>query len=207
MTRVWREDLSGHKFSRLHVICEAERKNGRRQWNCICDCGNVAVVDHRALKSGSTVSCGCFRREFTAMKMTTHGYAGRGRTARIYKVWAGMLARCQIQSASGYENYGGRGISVCKRWNEFENFLADMGEPAIGMTIERNDNNGNYEPENCRWATRLEQGENKRNNRVIDYAGASMTVAGWSRHLGISHSTLIESLSKHPLDIALRVRS
>lgn len=208
MTRAWGENLSGQVFSRLKVIREAERVNGRRQWVCFCDCGNLVIIGHRPLKSGATTSCGCFRKEASAKQMTVHGCAGRGRKSRTYKVWSGMLARCQIKSATGYKNYGGRGISVCERWQSFEKFAADMGDPPSAThTVERIDNNGNYEPGNCRWATRLEQGANKRNNRIVEHGCLSMTVAEWSRHLGISKSTLIEALGKHPIEYALRARS
>lgn len=208
MTRVWGEDLSGRVFSRLKVVREVEPKKGRRMWECLCDCGMVATVGHRALKSGNTSSCGCIRKEIAAKKKTIHGHAKRGRKSRIYKVWSGIIARCQNTSASGYENYGGRGINVCGRWRVFENFLADMGDPEdCSLTIERIDNDGDYEPGNCRWATRAEQGVNKRNNRFIEHDGKSMTIACWSRHLGVSHSTLIEALSKHPVGFALRSRS
>lgn len=208
MTRAWGEDLSGRVFSRLKVVREVDRMNCRRMWECFCQCGSISIVGHRALKSGNTSSCGCFRKEFTAKKMTTHGCAKRGNKSRIYKVWSGILARCQIASATGYENYGGRGIKVCNRWQGFENFLADMGAPEdCTLTIERKDNDGDYEPGNCRWATRAEQGANKRNNRVIEHDGQSMTLTGWARHLGVSHSTLTEALSKRPVDVALRSRS
>lgn len=207
MTRVWGEDLSGRSFSRLTVIREFDRAKGRRQWECRCECGNFVIVGHRALKSGSTCSCGCLRREVSAKRMTSHGCAIRGRKSRLYKTWGGMIARCQIETATGYQNYGGRGISVCERWRVFENFASDMGDPPDAtFTIERIDNNGNYEPGNCRWATRLEQGENKRNNRIIEHNGKKMTVTNWARCLGISLATLLEALSKHPLDVALRDR-
>lgn len=208
MTRAWGEDLSGRSFSRLTVIREVKRVKGRRQWACRCECGRLVTVDHRALKSGNTSSCGCFRREATARQMTSHGCAGRGKKSRLYRIWSGMLARCQIKTATGYENYGGRWVSVCERWRSFENFAADMGDPpGATLTIERIDNNGDYEPGNCRWATRLEQCANKRNNRVIEHLGVSMTVTEWARRLGISHSTLIEALEKHPVEHALRARS
>ena len=208
MTRAWGEDLSGRVFSRLRVIREAERMNGLRRWECVCDCGNLVTIHHRALKSGNTASCGCFRKESTAKQMTTHGCAKRGEKSRLYRIWAGMLARCKIASASGYENYGGRGISVCDRWKKFENFLSDMGDCENNtLTIERKDNDGDYETGNCRWATRLEQGANKRNNRLVEHEGVSMTICEWSRHLGISPATLIEALDKHPIEYALRTRS
>lgn len=208
MTRAWGEDLSGRVFSRLKVIREAERVKGKRRWVCVCECGLPAIVEHGALKSGNTTSCGCFRKESAAKKMTVHRCAGRGRKSRLYKVWSGVLARCQINTATGYQNYGGRGISVCKRWKSFECFAEDMGDPPSSThTIERVDNNGNYEPGNCRWATRLEQGANKRNNRIVEHGGMSMTVAEWSRRLGVSRPTLIEALEKHPVEYALRARN
>ncbi len=208
MKRAWGESLCGMVFGRLSVVSEADRVKDRRQWLCKCSCGTLKVVGHRALKSGQTKSCGCLRSEVVEKAMITHGHSSRRGKSRLYKVWSGMIARCHIKSATGYKNYGVRGISVCQRWREFESFLADMGDsPSRFHTIERIDNNGNYEPGNCRWATRKEQCVNKRNNRFIEFQGESMTVTDWSRRLGISLSTLIEALDKHPLDVALRSRA
>jgi hypothetical protein len=138
--------------------------------------------------------------------MTVHGSAGRGKRSRAYGIWAGMLARCGIESATGYARYGGAGVLVCERWHTFSNFLADMGEPPTAMSIDRIDNERGYEPGNCRWATSQTQNENRRNVRWIEFDNKRMTVTQWANHLGIAKSTLLEALAKHPVEIALRPR-
>ena len=109
---------------------------------------------------------------------------------KTYGIWCAMKTRCNNPNAINYENYGGRGISVCDSWKSFENFFQDMGEAPDGMSIERNDTNGNYEPNNCRWATRKEQNNNKRNHNMIEYCGFNMNVMQWSKHTGIGESTI-----------------
>lgn len=127
-------------------------------WACRCSCGTEKVVQGSNLRSGHSQSCGCLMREV----VTTHGRY----LTRQYRAWSGMIARCHSPKNGGFKHYGGRGISVCKRWRSFENFLADMGErPGPKHSIDRIDTNGNYEPENCRWATNAEQQLNKRTTR------------------------------------------
>ena len=207
MTRAWRENLTGVVFGRLSVLGVGETKNGHRFWICRCECGNEKQVAHGALKRGSTNSCGCLRSEVTAARMTSHGHAGRNNKSRIYKIWAGMVARCTIPTATGYEQYGGAGIAVCERWLSFENFASDMGEPPAGYSIDRNESSKGYEPENCRWATRQEQNENRKSVRVIEFDGKSMNVTQWAEHLSVTKATLYEALAKHPIEVALRNRS
>ncbi len=208
MTRAWREDLSGRVFGRLSVVSEAERsESGLRHWICVCQCGNKATISHRSLKSGNSRSCGCLRKETTSGRLTTHGQSCRGEKTRIYKIWSGMIARCSIESATGYQNYGGRGIRVCDRWNDFQRFYEDMGEPPSPKhSIDRVDVNGDYSKENCRWSTVECQASNKRNNRYIEHGGKRMTVTAWAKSLGIALATLLEALEKHPIDYALRDR-
>lgn len=206
MTRAWRENLSGQQFGRLTVLREVMAGKSHRSWLCECSCGSERVVSHPALKSGRTQSCGCLRRELVAKKMTTHGATASGKASRVYKIWSGMIARCEIKSASGYEQYGAKGVTVCERWKNFEHFLADMGEPPAGMSIDRIDGTLGYEPGNCRWATRQQQNENRKSVRWIEFDGKRMNVAQWARHLGINSSTLLEALGKHPLEVALRDR-
>jgi len=117
--------------------------------------------------------------------MTTHGKSG----TRTWKIWTGMLNRCQNPNGPAYEYYGGRGIKVCERWHDFENFLGDMGEAPPGLSIDRKDNNGNYCKENCRWATKLEQAGNMRSNRLVTYKGETRTIREWSRHLGVNYDS------------------
>ena len=118
-----------------------------------------------------------------------------------------MISRCTIPSATGYARYGGAGITVCDQWRSYDKFVADMGEPPVGASIDRIDGAKGYEPGNCRWATRQEQNENRKSVRWIEHGGKRMNVTQWAKHLGISKATLYEALEKHPIEHALRARS
>lgn len=120
----------------------------------------------------------------------THGHARYKNHSPTYKVWAGMKKRCSTPSMSAYKYYGGRGISVCERWNNFENFLEDMGEKPEGMSLDRIDHDGNYEPSNCRWASIETQMRNRRNVKLITAFGESMTIPEWSEKTGLSYYTI-----------------
>lgn len=159
--RTCKQDLTGRVFGRLTVICL--RNEGRlkktRFWLCRCECGKETVVSKFNLFDGLTKSCGCLHRDELSIISTTHGQS----KTRTYHIWQGMHARCTNPNAQGWKNYGGRGITVCPEWKVFENFLRDMGECPPGKSIDRYPNNdGNYAPGNCRWATNKEQAENKR---------------------------------------------
>lgn len=158
-------DLEGQKFGRLIVLGRAsEEKKGPVMWRVVCDCGTEKLVASPNLVNGSTKSCGCFRKESTSKKFKTHGLHG----SPTWYSWTSMKTRCKNPKATQYELYGGRGIQVCERWEKFENFLEDMGERPPGKSLDRIDANGNYEPSNCRWATKKEQGQNKRKTRMIN---------------------------------------
>jgi hypothetical protein len=160
-------DLSGQRFGRLAVLGRAQRAKPEAYWHCRCDCGVEVVVNGCRLRNGNTRSCGCLRRETAAINgdhNVSHGYARMGiRRHPLYSVWSGMRTRCRNPNNKNWKDYGGRGITVCERWDKFENFLADMGErPGPSYSIDRIDVEGNYEPGNCRWATPTEQVRNRR---------------------------------------------
>jgi hypothetical protein len=171
--------MIGKKFHRLTVIEKIDDRN----WLCHCDCGNKKVAITRHLERGNVKSCGCFRKEFRK----THGRS----THLAYKVWNQMKQRCNNPKHKAFKYYGGKGVRVCKKWETFEGFVSEMGErPTPLHTIERIDTNGNYDKENCRWATRLEQQQNLSSNRVISWNGKTLTISAWARETGIGMKTI-----------------
>lgn len=172
--------LKGQRFGRLIAIEIAGKQRKMNTWRCICDCGNETITTATRLKSGKTRSCGCLAGE-------RHGMAG----TRTYRIWGLMKDRCNNPKSRVYAWYGGRGIKVCDRWNDsFSAFFEDMGECPPNLSIDRIDPNGHYEPNNCRWATDIEQARNTRTNRILTIDGQSKTVAEWSEITGISTSTI-----------------
>lgn len=201
-----RMQLKGQRFGRLLVVAEAGvivRQSGisqkRSLWECECDCGNRVTITGNQLTAKKTSSCGCLKIEVTKSRSTTHGLT----ETRAYRIWQAMKTRCSNPSAINYMNYGGRGISVCARWKSFDNFISDMGFPLPRQSIERINNDGNYEPSNCRWASRTEQSRNKRTNRIITFNGTTKPLIAWAETIGIDQSSLRERLANWPLAHAL----
>lgn len=180
-------ELTGKTFGRLQVVSFSHVGNNyQRVWNCKCECGNNTFVIAAHLLSGKTKSCGCYQAELRKRGAVKHGEGGTKHETSEHRSYRGMIQRCTNPNDSNYFKYGMRGIAVCDRWlHSYENFLSDMGrKPSSEHSIERINNNLNYEPANCRWATRKEQCANRRSNTWIEYGGKRMILQDWSRELG-----------------------
>lgn len=192
--RIKDEDFVGKKYGRLTVVAIELRLCGRQRASfakCRCSCGAAAVVLLQNLKSGATKSCGCLRT-CSNKKRSTHG---KSRTV-IYKTWLGMIDRCNNKKNPNYKHYGGRGISVSSRWMSFPNFYKDMGDVPADRSLDRIDNDGDYGPTNCRWASEKDQHRNKRSTRWITYEGKRKSMAQWAEDLGVNYSAMQKRLQK-----------
>jgi hypothetical protein len=189
-------DLINKKFGRLTVIEKAQEKPVK--WRCKCDCGNIKILPTRYLTSGDTQSCGCLKKQlisdYNTNTKTTHGLS----ESRIYRTWINMRDRCYNPKYKQFDNYGGRGITVCDDWNNnFENFNKWALENGYkdNLTIDRIDNDKGYCPENCRWITIQEQSHNKRTNRNITINGITKTASQWSKISGIGVHTILNRIN------------
>lgn len=188
-----RVDITGMRFGRLTVI-DYHHTNADKYacWRCRCDCGKVVVVPGKSLRTGNTKSCGCLSIDAATERIvsfnTTHGST----QTRLFRTWTNIKTRCENPNAINYKDYGGRGIKVCDEWQKFEPFCdwALANGYADNLSIDRIDNNGNYEPLNCRWATDKEQANNRRSNRVIEFNGEKKNLKQWAETLGISGGAL-----------------
>jgi len=192
------QDLTGKTYGLLSVLSYAgKNKHGISMWLCRCECGTEKVICSMGMKAGKTTSCGCWRAKIlTAGRMQLQsGNDGRSKT-REYRLWANIIYRCCTQSCQQFDDYGGRGITVCKRWREsFKAFLEDMGTaPTPKHTIDRKDNDGPYSKKNCRWATRKEQANNRRGCRMLEYKGETKTMSAWASEFGINVHTIMSRL-------------
>lgn len=186
-------DLTGQKFTRLSVVAFGGKdKYHNAKWLCRCDCGTEKLVVAAALKSGATQSCGCLNKENATRLKTKHGLSKHP----AYKCWEGMMSRCYNKDDKDYVDYGGRGIRVCAQWHDVAKFVKDMGERGAGMTLERENVNSHYQPSNCRWATALEQGANKRNNNTGLVNGELLHLAGAARKYGVAENTIRNRLAR-----------
>ncbi len=186
-------DLTGLRFGFL--VVESKQPNDRPYktslWRCRCDCGNSRVVQRSALVCGVQVSCGCYNKKRVIETHTTHGLHRHS----AYGTWKSMIDRCYNPDSRDFKDYGGRGIKVCNEWHELASFVAAMGPKSKGQSIDRLDENGNYEPGNCRWTDALGQGEHKRNNAIVTHRGVQRHVASVWREAGIKESTFYNRLN------------
>ncbi len=184
----------GNVHGRLTVIAHVGSSKGKAKWACRCSCGNIKVVSGDSLRRKTIQSCGCLQMEFMRNNSATH----RLTKTRTYRSWQEMKARCYNIKSISYPNYGGRGISVCEQWMQFENFLNDMGIRPAKTFLERIDNAKNYSPENCVWATRIEQNRNRRNNVKIEYNGKTQCLSAWCEELKLPYPRIYYRVSvKH----------
>lgn len=192
-------DLTGQKYGRLTAVNNTGKKNLRNFiWNFKCDCGSTVELPSGEVRRGRVGSCGCLGKELARERMKkiqslgteaakTHGMTN----TRTFVSWDSMKQRCLNPNHKSYCEYGGKGVEVCDRWiNSFENFLADMGERPIGTTLDRKDGSLGYTPENCRWATFEQQGNNRKTNVFLEHDGKKLTVTQWSKIVGISNKAI-----------------
>lgn len=179
------KDITGQRFGKLTAVkLYPERKLGKAQWICKCDCEKTIVALGVYLRNGKTKTCGCSGGNYK------HG----GRWTKEYESWNAARARCSDPAHKDYKNYGGRGIIMCEAWKDFSVFLKDMGSRPKGFTLDRHPNqNGNYEPGNCRWIDRNAQARNKRNNRLLTYKDQTKTIAEWCEEYGIENGSALSA--------------
>lgn len=185
-------DLSGKVFGRLTVVGRSDRRRGTRPlWRCLCSCGNEHFTETASLVAGRVNSCGCLKSELDHTRTRTHGMS----SDPLYGIWLMIRQRCLNPNNKSFRDYGGRGIKVCTRWDDFSLFKRDMGPRPVGTEIDRRDNNGDYCPDNCKWVDRQINAQNKRNNRIITCDGDSLCIAAWSRKTGLSRGTIERRLN------------
>lgn len=179
----------GDRYGRWTIISRCASRCHVTVWKCRCDCGTIKEVLSNSLRSGESLSCGCLKNELARARELEHGESHT--RSREYCAWNNMKSRCQNKNNPGYRNYGGRGITVCARWeNSFALFLKDMGRCPVGLSLGRINNDLPYRPSNCRWETKKQQDNNRRNNVLITHDGITNTRAEWARILGISHEVI-----------------
>ena len=191
------KDISGQRFGRLTAVQRVGKdKTNHAIWKCLCDCGNYKNVSSNSLKSGNTKSCGCLNLEKATRRLVTYNFRHGECGTRLWRIWSGMISRCE--SPSGANNlYQEKGIAVCNDWHTYENFRnwALANGYSDDLTIDRIDLNGNYEPKNCRWATKIEQAENRTHTRLFTVDGITHSLAGWARAAGLSDSAIQKAVT------------
>ena len=188
-------EMVGKRYGYLTVLHIAEKKDksGRKYLVCKCDCGNVKIIAAGHVRSGASKSCGCKGKEAVIKRCTTHGKSN----SRLFTIWQGIKRRCNNQNDQSFDHYGGRGISMCKEWSDdFQSFYewSMSNGYSDDLTIDRIDVNGNYEPSNCRWATRKTQSRNKRNNHFVSINGVNQCISDWCKVSPVSMTTIYQRI-------------
>lgn len=188
-------DLTGHRYGRLTVLKRDGHIHGKTAWICRCDCGKIVRKDANAMRQGYSLSCGCMRRELAAIRHTKHNHC----RTRLYDTYNNMKARCYRKSNHKYPIYGGRGIKICDEWlkdfGEFYDWAISHGYRE-DLTIDRIDNDGDYEPGNCRWVTNKVQSMNRRSNRYLEFDGQRKTIEEWSEITGLRYGVISSRVNK-----------
>lgn len=200
-------NIAGQRFGYLTVVeLVASADAGQARWRCRCNCGRATVVQSQSLRNGTTKSCGCLKQQKTIDRSTKHGDSKRIDRTKEYLAWKGAKSRCFNPKAPQFQHYGGRGITMCAEWvNDFPAFLKHMGRCPPGMELDRYPNNdGNYEPGNCRWATKKQQARNQRKTQLLTYNGKTKPQVEWAEQFSIDVKTLRYRLNHNwPIDKAL----
>lgn len=195
------KDISGMRFGRLIALEPiGTAPHGKPlDWLCKCDCGHITVINGSRLRNGSTKSCGCLQRELSSERMRKRSTKHGDCISRLYSIWSCMKNRCLCENNTHFDDYGGRGITVCDKWKDnfevFKSWAISHGY-MDSLTLDRIDNDGNYEPKNCRWVTRKEQAQNRRTTHMVEFKGEVKPLSEWEVITGISASTLRQRLYK-----------
>lgn len=185
-------DLTNQKYGSLTVLSEEPAKNRGTYWRCRCDCGNTVVKKTKMLRHERHPNCGCLTKQLQSINnsQATH----RLSKSPTYQSWCMMKSRCNNPNYTHFKYYGARGITYCERWESYENFMEDMGERPKGYTLDRIDSEGNYTPSNCKWSTRENQADNRRNNVYLTYDNRTMYIKDWALVLGVKRSQIYLAL-------------
>lgn len=189
--------LTGRRFGRWRVLSQS----APRVWQCRCACGSIRRVDAYSLLSGHSKSCGCQRAEIARQTHRTHGM----RQTAVYAAWCDMRKRCLNVDSTSYKHYGGRGIGICRRWQKFENFLADMGPRPRHRSLDRIDNSRGYSPKNCRWATKKQQMYNRRCTLYVRFRGRKVLLAALASQYGLAYGTLHQRIYRYKWEVSRAV--
>ena len=199
------KNIKGQRFERLRVVKYAGlNKNGCALWECICNCGKIKIILGSVLRNSMTKSCGCLRDEKVRQRAIENNFTHGMSNIPEFRIWVAMRKRCRNKNNADYYLYGGRGIKVCERWQDFKNFIEDIGRrPSKKHSIDRVDNDGNYEPGNCRWVLPEIQARNTRKTVFIEFNGKKQSLSEWAREVGVSRETLKYRFKKMPIEKAM----